>query len=127
LLDHSNADVPGTRKLCRVITNEETQWIVADEVSGAQRGAIPLANATSLIGTALDTFHKATHPAELRGFIEAFAEPNRRTRRLNAIAGLLKAPHEIMKQFENGLWSLNLIELIHVVGDCFEHVKEFRR
>lgn len=50
LLAHRNADVPGTRKLCEVITNEATQWIVVDEVSGAQRSAIPIAKATRLIG-----------------------------------------------------------------------------
>ena len=127
LLADSTADVPGTRKLWRVITTEVTQWIVADELTGADRRVLAGATATSLIGTALETFHKATHPADLKNIIEVFAAPNRRTRRLNAIKGLVEAVPAIVGQIQGGLSSLNVAELIEVAGECLEHVQELRR
>ena len=127
LLAHSNEDTPGRRKLCRLITNEKTQWIVADEVSGDQRRALSSAHATSLIGTALETFHKATHPYELEHIIDVYAGPDRRTRRLNAVAGLLKAAPDIIEVLTSDLSALNVLELFGIVGDVAEHIKELKR
>jgi hypothetical protein len=112
MLRHSNDPGTQARVLCNVATPGRVQWAVADHLGGAQPEQIENEQILDLIGASLQTFQRVVNfPVELPGLIQVLGGPDRTTRRLTAVAGLLGATSDIGQSLQGGLRADELLEL----------------
>jgi len=112
MLMHSQSRTPGARLLCNITTPEQVQWVVADQLRGQAREEIHPGRVIDLVGASLETFLRMTNPGtELPGIVHVLGGPDRLTRRLNAVAGLLGGAGDVLGVFVGGVQVTELVSL----------------
>ncbi|MDP8911456.1 MAG: hypothetical protein M3M94_05260 [Actinomycetota bacterium] len=112
MLLRSNERSARGRLLCNVATSARVQWVVADQLRGAQLEYIANERIRDLIVTSLQTFLRVSNfLVELPGVFEVVGGPDRTSRRLNAVAGLLRATSDIGRALQGGVHGDELLDL----------------
>ena len=127
MLLHSNTRDTRARILCKMATPGQVQWVVADQLRGAEREYIDNERVLDLISTALETYLRVSrYLVELPGVFEVIGGPDRTTRGLNAIGGLLTAAGNIGQTFEDGVLADELVQLASDARDFVKSLLELR-
>lgn len=107
MLVRSNGNNIDGRILGNVITQGRAQWVVAQLVRDADRESFDGRPLWELIRTTVEVSLLATDPVglfeKLPGLIQVLGGPDRTTRRLKALSGLLEAPAGFAKLLEGGI------------------------
>jgi hypothetical protein len=107
----SNKRTPGARILCNVATPGRVQWVVADQIPASTEG-VATEQVMDLVGASLQTFARMTNVvSELPGVIDVLGGPDRMSRRLKAVSGLLGSAGDIGAVFQGGMTGNELLAL----------------
>jgi hypothetical protein len=127
MLLHSNSRAARARALCNVVTPGRIQWVVADQLRGAQREYVSNEHILDIVSTSLHTFLRVSDfPSELPGVIEVLGGPDRITRRLKAVGGLLGATADIGQVFQGGVRADELLDLAKAARDAVKNLLELK-
>lgn len=125
LLADSTRRAQSGRILARVVVPGSSQWVVVEQLSGAATEWIDGEVLLGLIQAALRTYHQAvSFPTELRGLVPVLGGPDKATRRLSAVAGLLSGIADTGSKVQDGVgidefWDLSN-GLLEMLGHAFE-------
>ncbi len=104
MLARSNSSSASGRVLAVVTTSGRNQWVVADHVPSSPDHEIPSRQMHDLIGAALTVYSRiANAGVELPGLINVLGGPDRTSRRLTSLAGLLGAVGDFGTAFGGGI------------------------
>ena len=113
--------------LCKVVTPGRVQWVVADQLRGPQRESFRNEQLLDLIGVSLQTFLRVSrYLIELPDVFEVLGGPDRMTRRLKAIGGLLGSAGDIGQVFQGGVQSDELLDLATAARDVVKSSLELK-
>lgn len=127
MLVNGKRKAPGRRWLLCVRTPGREQWVVADQLQGAEREVLDHDQARALIGSALDTLHKALNVyLELPGVVQVMGVPDQLSRRMSAVAGVANALGGIGGDLSEGLEDSELISLVENLHDLYTSARRLR-
>lgn len=118
---------PERRWLMRIRTPGREQWVVADQLRGAQREALDHERTLNLLRAALVIVHRSLNfHLELPGVLEVLGGPDLLSRRLSSLADMANAAGGIADGMSGGVQESELRDLLQNAYEFLRSVRSMK-